>query len=310
MLLPRLPPCLLSSSLRAGLSARARASSTSANVWDVQPVELGFDVHEPETRGPKSGCMVICHGLLGSKANWRGLARRFARELNMPVYTLDLRNHGRSPHAEPHTYPALAVDVAHFLAQHGLEDVNLLGHSMGGKTVMALALNERLNRPLKTLISVDIAPTNGEIEPQYDGYLRGMKEVEAARVPSRKEADKLMKPYEPDVGVRQFILTNAVMEHGHVCFRVGIDTLSSATKGLGTFPNHVTDGKPDATWGGPTLFVRGSRSDYVLDRDLQDANKFFPNLQVVTLDAGHWVHAEKPQETGDAVIEFVRQNSL
>ncbi|BEJ09061.1 hypothetical protein CcaverHIS641_0511550 [Cutaneotrichosporon cavernicola] len=276
------------------------------SVWAAKPVELSYDVLEPETKG--RGCMVICHGLLGSKANWRGLARRFAKELNMPVYTLDLRNHGRSPHAQPHTYPAMAVDVAHFLTSHGLEDVNLLGHSMGGKTVMALALNDKLNKPLKSLISVDIAPTNEPIEPQYDSYLRGMREIEAAHLTSRKEADKMMEPYEADAGVRQFLLTNAVMEDGHVCFRVGIDTLASATRGLGTFPYHVKDGRPEATWDGPTLFLRGSRSDYVLDKHLPDARKLFPHLEVETLDAGHWVHAELPRETGDAVIAFVRRS--
>lgn len=133
-----------------------------------------------------------------------------------------------------------------------------------------------------------------------------MREIEAARVGSRKEADKMIAPYEADETTRQFLLTNAVMADGHVCFRVAIDTLASATRGLGTFPYHVRDGKPDTTWNGPTLFLRGSRSDYVLDKYLPDARLFFPRLELETLDAGHWVHAERPKETGDAVIEFVR----
>jgi pimeloyl-ACP methyl ester carboxylesterase len=138
---------------------------------------------------------------------------------------------------------------------------------------------------------------------RYDGYLKGMREIEAARVSSRKEADKMLVPYEAEESTRQFLLTNAVMENGHVCFRVAIDTLASATRGLGTFPYLVRDGKPDATWDGPTFFLRGSRSDYVLDKYLPDARKFFPRLE---LEAGHWVHAERQKETGDAVVAFVK----
>ncbi|CAK9785126.1 alpha/beta-hydrolase [Cutaneotrichosporon oleaginosum] len=300
-LLPRPRPLAFSASLAPAhaLIPRARARALSTTQWDVPPVQLSYDVHDPPAVTGK-GCMVIAHGLLGSKANWRGLARRFAKELGVPVYTLDMRNHGRSPHAAPHTYAAMAGDVARFVRDHALRDVHLLGHSMGGKTMMALALNAGLNAPVKSLVSVDIAPTNAPIEPQYAGYLRGMREIEAARV-GKEEAEAMLVPYEADAAVRQFLLTNAVMA-GHVCFRVAIDTLAAATDGLGTFPYAVGE----AAWDGPTLFLRGSRSDYVLDECLPDARRYLPRLRVETLDAGHWVHAERQRETGDAVVEFVK----
>lgn len=95
----------------------------------------------------------------------------------------------------------------------------------------------------------------------------------------------------------------------HLTFRVSIPTLAGAVGGLGTFPFHITAGKPDAHWDGPTLFVRGSQSDYVLDEYIPAARQFFPTLEVVTLDAGHWVHAERPGETGEAVVEFVKHTS-
>lgn len=165
-----------------------------------------------------------------------------------------------------------------------------------------------------------------------------MREIEAAHVQTRKQADAILQPYEPVESTRQFLLTNAVTTNGpegaHLTFRVAIPTLERAAgNALGTFPYRPPSSSPDSTspvdsgsgeggveeegkggaetaqWDGPTLFVRGSQSDYVLDKYLPEARAFFPKLEVVTLDAGHWVHAEKPVETGEAVIDFVKRAS-
>jgi pimeloyl-ACP methyl ester carboxylesterase len=139
-----------------------------------------------------------------------------------------------------------------------------------------------------------------------------MKDISAAKVHSRHEADGILAPYEPLLSTRQFLLTNAVThtKHGRkvLDFRIPLDILAKAIPNLGQFPYTppppVTPTSPQ--WLGPVLFIRGARADYIREDNIPVCRAFFPNVKLVSIDAGHWVHAEKPKETGDAIIHFVK----
>ncbi|OCF58129.1 mitochondrial protein [Kwoniella mangroviensis CBS 10435] len=285
--------------------------TTSSPPKHVIPIDMAFDVVQPNEVTAKGQSLVICHGLFGSKQNWRSLAKTFASKLGMPVYTLDLRNHGASPHAEPHTYSAMSEDISHFLQKHGLnEGVNLMGHSMGGKAVMAFALNEKLNKPLRSLISVDMSPAVGKISTEFAAYTESMMEIERAQVKTKHDADKILAKIEPSLPTRQFLLTNTRQTHGHdphLVFRIPLQLLSKAITDIGQFPYTppppVSEHSP--IWEGPTLFLKGSHSKYINIKNIPVAQAFFPKMKLKELETGHWVHAEKPHETVQLVKDFV-----
>ncbi|ORY25806.1 Alpha/Beta hydrolase protein [Naematelia encephala] len=286
------------------ISNASLRSYSSSSVPEIKPVDLAFDMVGPPEITAEGQCLVICHGLFGSKQNWRSLAKAMSKRLGMTVYTLDLRNHGHSPHAEPHTYAAMALDISNFLQKHCLTSgVNLMGHSMGGKAVMALALNKELNSPLRSLISVDMSPARGKISQEFASYTDAMKEVENARVKTKAEADKILQKVEPLLATRQFLLTNAKTSHDStLTFRIPLDLLARNIPSIGDFPYTPET----AQWPGPTLFIKGGHSRYLNHHNIPIAKAMFPNMRLETLDAGHWVHAERPKETVELVDEFVK----
>ncbi|WWC68827.1 uncharacterized protein I206_102762 [Kwoniella pini CBS 10737] len=290
--------------------ARQLHSATTLPKYTI-PIDMAFDVVQPNEIKAEGQALVICHGLFGSKQNWRSLAKQFASKLGMPVYTLDLRNHGTSPHAEPHTYSAMAEDLSHFFKKHNLTSgVNLMGHSMGGKAVMAFALNEKLNSPLRSLISVDMSPAIGKISHEFQLYTDSMIEVEKAQVKTKHEADEILAKVESSLPTRQFLLTNTRQTHGnqpHLVFRIPLTLLSSSIKHIGDFPYTPPPpiSKNSPIWEGPTLFLKGAQSKYINRKNLPIAEAFFPKMKLETLETGHWVHAEKPNETVELVKKFV-----
>lgn len=177
---------------------------------------------------------------------------------------------------------------------------------------MALALNHDLNHRLASLIPVDMSPAIEPIEDQYNGYAKGMQEIAAAHVHTRKEADAILQKYEPVASTRQFLLTNARSTPHGITFRIPLESLAHAIPKLGDFPYTppppVTPTSP--VWNGPTLFIRGTHADYLRDAVLPTCKAFFPNCEVVDIDAGHWVHAEKQKETGDAIVGFLESEKV
>ncbi|AFR92707.1 mitochondrial protein [Cryptococcus neoformans C23] len=286
----------------------------TSSIKEQVPVQLAYDVVEPSNPFPEAvgQSLVICHGLFGSKQNWRSLAKAFAVKLGMPVYTLDLRNHGQSPHASPHTYSAMAADIHQFFISHKLTSgVNLLGHSMGGKAVMALALNGDLNGPLRSLISVDMSPAKGKISPEFASYTNAMMDIETARVKTKQEADVILQKTEPILATRQFLLTNTRLSKSpspHLTFRIPLSLLSAAIPHIGDFPYSppppVSSNSPQ--WDGPVLLIKGEQSKYLNKRNIPVTSSFFPQMKLEVLDAGHWVHAEKPVETVELVRSFIQ----
>ncbi|KAI2779454.1 mitochondrial hydrolase [Daldinia loculata] len=285
--------------------SRSYSSSSAAH----HTVPLAFDHHTPPKGGHdhKDSPIIFMHGLFGSKKNNRSVSKVLARDLKRHVYTVDLRNHGETPHAPRHDYLAMADDVAGFISDHGLRDPTLIGHSMGAKTAMALSLKEP--SLIRDIVSVDNAPVDAVLGTSFAHYIRGMRRIEEAGVTRQSEADKILQEYEPDLAIRHFLLGNLSRlpaEDGTVSptlkFRVPLDVLGRSLGHLGDFPFKDPG---ERRFEKPALFVRGSRSTYVPDEVIPLIGQFFPRFTLVDIDAGHWVISEKPEEFLRAVIEFL-----
>ncbi|KAJ9116082.1 hypothetical protein QFC20_000755 [Naganishia adeliensis] len=208
----------------------------------------------------------------------------------------------------------MARDLGRFMSEHSLtKGVNLIGHSMGGKAVMAFALNDAFNGCLRTLISADMAPSIGKISPEFAAYAKGMQEIEEAKVRTKSEGDKVLQAYEKaaltvlpskSLPTRQFLLTNAITAPDKtVKFRIPLDIIHESIPSIGEFPYQPGE----VSWSGPTLFIKGEHSNYINRRNIPVCKEFFPSMELETLDAGHWVHAERPMEFVDLVDKFVRK---
>ncbi|ORX98238.1 alpha/beta-hydrolase [Basidiobolus meristosporus CBS 931.73] len=271
---------------------------------DEPRARLEYDHYEPTERvaGGSSTPLLILHGLFGSKKNWKTLAKRYVSGLNTDVYALDLRNHGESPHMVPLNYDALARDVSEFLKTKGLSKVNVIGHSMGGKVAMTLGLNEP--GQLEKLIVADMSPVAAKLSNDFDYYISCMKKIEEAKHTKQSAADADLEQYIPDAGIRLFLMTNLKRDSdGIYRWRVPLDIIKNHLEDLGDFPVAVGSKKLEK----PTLFVAGSRSDYIKKDYHPTIKNFFPNVEFSELDTGHWVHAEKPKEFLDLTINFLKQ---
>jgi esterase len=240
--------------------------------------------------------LIIVHGLLGSGGNWHSLASGpFAPHFS--VYTVDQRNHGRSPHDDRFDYPSMVADLVEFLDDRGIERAHLLGHSMGGKTVMHFALDhpERTDR----LIVADLAPR--AYEDRHSALLDALGSVDLARVHSRSDADRALAAEVSSPAVRQFLLKNLDHEDGQYRWQMNLYAIARHYAGLN---DPVEEGR---TFDGPALFIRGEHSDYLRDNDLPSIRALFPRAELVTLErAGHWLHADAPEAFAGAVLDFLR----
>ncbi|KAI1339025.1 alpha beta hydrolase fold family [Xylariaceae sp. FL0016] len=285
-------------SLCASLRALSRPYSSNSRV------SLVFDHHEPPNsdRHRQDAPIIFMHGLFGSKKNNRSVCKVLARNLKRHVYALDLRNHGESPHAPTHNYTAMADDVAGFIADHDLSAPTLIGHSMGAKTAMVLGLDAP--HLVAGLVSVDNAPVDAVLSTDFAKYVRGMRRIEDAGVMKQSEADAILKEYEPELPIRQFLLGNLHRPQGSSVqkFRIPLDVLAKNLNHMGDFP---FKDPAAARFEKPALFVRGTHSKYVADESLPLIGQFFPRFQLVDIEAGHWLISEKPAEFLQAVIEFL-----
>ena len=212
--------------------------------------------------------------------------------MKRPVYAIDLRNHGDSSHDPRHDYDALAEDVELFLEQNELENSTLIGHSMGAKTAMAVAL--RRKTPIANVIPVDNAPVDAALQSDFGKYMQGMRKIEEAHVKKQSEADAILQDYENALPIRQFLLTNLMrVEDGSLKFRIPLRHLANALDNMADFPFKDPE---EVRWDGPALFIRGTKSHYVADEMLPTIGRFFPKFEVRDVDAGHWLISEKPDE--------------
>ena len=244
--------------------------------------------------------LVILHGLFGTLDNWQTLARRWATEAGLRVISVDLRNHGRSFHSPEHTYALMAQDVLDLFDHLRLgPEATLLGHSMGGKVAMRFALDHPVR--LARLVVLDIAPRFSDMAHQ-DDVLAGLRAVNLAAIGNRQEADAALARHVGNAGTRQFLLKNLYrQEDNSFAWRINLPVLAAQLAAVGEETTSLTPFLK------PTLFIRGGLSDYITAEDkLTGIPALFPHSQVATvLDAGHWVHAEKPAEIFELVKAFV-----
>ncbi|MCF7559220.1 alpha/beta fold hydrolase [Sabulilitoribacter multivorans] len=239
---------------------------------------------------------VILHGFLGMSDNWKTLGAQFS-EQGFEVHLIDQRNHGRSFWSNEFNYEALVKDLKNYCDLHDLNDIILLGHSMGGKTAMLFAA-EYPDLVSKLLIA-DISPRFYPVH--HDAILNGLSALDFDTIKSRGEADKVLSEYVSDFGTRQFLLKNLYwVEKGQLGLRMNLEILKEEVSEVGEpLPNHAVFEKD-------TLFLRGDRSEYIGVGDESIIKRHFPKAKIVTIsNAGHWLHAENPNDFFDAVIRFV-----
>jgi len=242
--------------------------------------------------------LIILHGLFGQSDNWNTLAKGFS-EKGFHVYTIDQRNHGLSPHSDVWNYEVMADDLNMFINNHKLVDPILLGHSMGGKTVMFFEL--KYTGVASKIIIADISPR--AYEPHHMDVLAALNAVDFSVIKTRKEAEAILNNYITDFGTKQFLLKNIYWrdaENNIMDWRFNLKVISKNINAIGVA---LTSGESYV----PTLVIRGEKSNYVNENDLNDFEKHFPNYKLETiLDSGHWIHAEKPKEFFERVMNFIQ----
>ncbi|KAG6071093.1 hypothetical protein E4U30_008066 [Claviceps sp. LM220 group G6] len=290
--------------IRTSVQARTFVSDTIPEA--VRP--LAYDLHKPaKSRScAKQPPIIFLHGLFGSKKNNRGISKLLARDLGVDVYALDLRNHGESPHDPRHDYHAMAEDVSAFIQDQNLNNATLIGHSMGAKTAMALAL--RSPELISSIIAVDNAPLDMALNNDFTKYIKAMKEIQDANVTRSNEADKILQNYEKSLPIRQFLLGNlyAPAEGDARKFRIPLDILGKSLHKLGDFPFKRPQ---DYRFEKPSLFVRGTKSNYITDDAIPAIGDFFPCFRLVDVDAGHWLISENPEAFRQAVTNFLQNDA-
>ncbi|MGX7667139.1 alpha/beta fold hydrolase [Flavobacterium pedocola] len=240
---------------------------------------------------------LIIHGFLGMSDNWKTLSGQFA-QLGLQVHTLDMRNHGKSPHSEDFSYEIMVQDVYEYCEKHQLDRIYLLGHSMGGKVAMLFATT--YPEKVEKLIVADIGPKH--YPPHHQKILAGLNAIDFSQQPGRAEAEAVLSQYINDFGTRQFLLKNLYwVTPGQLGFRFNLDVFNRKIEVIGkALPFENTFEKP-------TLFLRGDKSDYILDADFETIRYHFPDSEIVTIqNAGHWLHAENPFDFFTVVSEYLK----
>ena len=241
--------------------------------------------------------LLILHGFLGMSDNWKTLGGQFS-QIGYQVHLIDQRNHGRSPHSDEMSYLEMAKDLKQYIADHSLEKVVLLGHSMGGKT--AMFVGAYFPQLLEKLIVVDIAPK--QYPAHHQEILAGLQAVDQTDLESRAQADEVLSEFVEEQSVRMFLLKNLYWkEKGKLALRLNLDVLVKAGETIG---EELPDNK---SYSGPSLFIRGGNSNYIKSEDEGLISRQFPDSKIITIeDAGHWVHAEKRDEFYQVVRDFLQ----
>lgn len=228
---------------------------------------------------------IILHGFLGMGDNWKTHAKNLS-EKEYCVHLVDQRNHGRSFWSDKFDYDVMVNDLLQYLNHHGINQCVVLGHSMGGKTAMAFALNypDRVQK----LIIADIAPKY--YAPHHQRILAGLSTLNLEEVSSRKAAAEHLKNFIPEAGTRQFLLKNLYwVSEGKLGLRINVAVLKNAAEAVGAAI------QSQKQYHQPTLFLYGENSNYINPMTDTEILKYFPKAEIIEIKgAGHWLHAEKP----------------
>ena len=239
---------------------------------------------------------LIIHGFLGMSDNWKTLGLQFA-QLGFQIHLLDMRNHGKSFHSDEFNYEIMVEDVKAYINFHQLQHVTLLGHSMGGKIAMLFATI--YPEYVEKLIIADIGPKY--YAPHHQTILEALNAVDFSKKPNRSEVDEIVSKYITDFGTKQFLLKNVYWKTPEeLGFRFNLPVFNEKISEIGTalpFENHFNK---------PVLFLRGDKSDYILDADFETILHHFPLAIINTIpNAGHWLQAENPKAFYCEVEKFL-----
>ena len=244
--------------------------------------------------------LLILHGFLGMSDNWKTLGTKYAND-GFEVHLLDLRNHGRSPHSEIFSYEAMAQDIFDYCNEHQLENIDIIGHSMGGKVAMFFAAQhpEKVGK----LIVADIGPKY--YQPPHQNIFAGLNAVDFSKKPDRNDVNEILKKYISDDGTRQFLMKNLYWkEPAQLAFRFNLSVFNQQMGVIGTaLPTTAFFEKP-------TLFIRGGNSGYIQDEDFEEIRRHFPNVRFETIpNVGHWLHAENPVMFYEITKAFLKRST-
>jgi pimeloyl-ACP methyl ester carboxylesterase len=228
--------------------------------------------------------------------NWKSIGSKYV-ENGFQVHLLDMRNHGRSFHSEEFNYRVMANDIFEYCQNHNLVKIDLIGHSMGGKIAMLFA--STYPKLVDKLIIADIGPKY--YKPHHQDILAGLNAVDFSTKPDRSEVEEVLAHYIPDFGTRQFLMKSLFWrEQGQLAFRFNLEVFNDKIEEVGKelpIEKHFEN---------PTLFIRGGNSRYILDSDLPDIKRQFPNFELKTIpNVGHWLHAENPELFLKITLDFL-----
>lgn len=246
--------------------------------------------------GDGDASVVFIHGLFGQGKNFTSAANSIGDIAT--CWLVDQPNHGKSSWSVGFSLDEQAAVVADWLAQHIPTPAAVVGHSLGGKVAMRLALQHP--DLVARLMVVDTAPSTNGATSKFAHLVSAMRSIDLPTLNSRSEADKQLAPMIPDAGVRGFLLQNLKRASGHWAWNANLDLLGDNL--------HVVAGWPQvsASWDGPTWWVAGGKSDYVRPEDMPAMKTLFPRVVSVTLkNAGHWVHADEPRAFTEILRRFL-----
>jgi esterase len=242
--------------------------------------------------------IIIVHGLLGTSDNWITVAKKLSDEYS--VFNVDVRNHGRSPHLPEMNYPAMAADLKAFMENQWIHKAHLIGHSMGGKLVMQFALD--YPDVVEKLVVVDIAPKT--YPGGHEHILEALESIDLNDVASREEVEaELTKRLDEPKSVIQFLMKNLHFDRVLKNYSWKMN-LSAIIDHYEEISGAIESGE---SFMGPSLFISGGNSKYILPKDEPGIKKLFPKAEFQVIEnAGHWVHAEKPEEIYKILKEFLK----
>mgnify|MGYP001172982721 FL=1 len=246
--------------------------------------------------GNSSKHILILHGFLGSGDNWISIAKKLSLN-GFSVHLIDQRNHGRSFHSENFNYELMCGDLLNYINYHRITNLILLGHSMGGKTVMKFSLdNPKL---ILKLIVIDTSPRYYPIQHQY--ILDAIKKIDFKVLDSRKKIELELKKSIKKESIRSFILKNIYWrDEGILDFRFNLTSLSANIDVIGEEINS------DKIFLGETFFFKGENSDYIIDSDNNSILSLYPNSKIISISkAGHWLHADNPDEFFEILLNIL-----
>ncbi len=240
--------------------------------------------------------VIILHGLFGISDNWVTHAKRLAEKYQ--VLVPDLRNHGQSPHSSTFNYFAMVDDLLEFMKDNKLEKAMIIGHSMGGKVAMNFALEHPYM--VQKLVVIDISPRPYNTRSMHEDIIAAMQSVNFDEADYRQDVEEQLKPLIKSQRIRWFILKNLYrLNRGRLAWRINISDIAA------NMENIAAGMEFDGAFPGPSMFVRGSESDYITEKDEELILKYFPNAFIETIDgAAHWVHADAPDELCNLLSSF------